>query len=265
MNALTVTSTIPAHMEVIPADMVKRIDCAIREAGLLVSVTDETLGRANFLAVELHTLDKALTAHGEGIKKPLNALMRQVREVLDPPGLAIVNAKRALAPKLAAYQRQEVERLARIRREADEAARQAREEAESERARLQAIADAEHALRAAAALALAAKDAVELAAILGEPVEPERVAVAPAPIIAAPIPVYIPEVMAETAKPSVIVARKIKKLDIYNAAEIPVLLGGIELRPVDMAALRRALDAGLIVPGARIIEAESFAMGRGHA
>lgn len=59
--------------------------------------------------------------------------------------------------------------------------------------------------------------------------------------------------------------RKVKILEISDPAAVPVSVGGIELRPISPAAVRKALDMGLIVPGASVVDGEEVAMARGRA
>jgi len=43
---------------------------------------------------------------------------------------------------------------------------------------------------------------------------------------------------------------------------VPVHVGGVVLRPIDEAAVLRALKAGAVVPGAQLVEVEQLSMAR---
>jgi hypothetical protein len=260
---VTIPHTIQAQaIEVVPADLVARVETALAEASALTITDAGTYERANVLAVQLHALDKALSDHGETVKRPLAALVKTVRECLDRAAVPVTDAKRALQGRIVAWKREEDRKAAEIRLAAEKAAREAKDAAEAERARLQAAADAKHAADLAAARATAEAEAKELADVLGAPVEPAPVVATPAPVVAyvAPAAPLVPKAAPLAAA---VTTRQVPKLEITDATLVPATLGGIELRPIDMAAVKRALAAGLQVPGARMIMVEEIAMGRG--
>lgn len=261
--AVRLSHDLPAPaIEVVPLALVEQVEIAVAEASQIRITDAASFEAANALVVRLHQADKAVESHGEKIKKPLNQLLKAVRDCLDRAATPVQNAKRELQAKIFAWTReqQRIAEAARAKAEAEE--RAARAAAEAERARLQAEADAKHAAEVAAAKAKAQADADAFAEVIGVPVEAAPVIVAPAPVvIAAPVAIAAP-VIPQVQKSAVSV-RKVKKLEIYDAAAVPVSLGGIDLRPIDQAAVKRALDSGIAVPGARMIEVEEMAMARG--
>lgn len=262
---ITVPHDLPAPaIEVVPALLAAQVETAVADAAGIAITDAASFEVANALVVRLHQLDKDVAAHGERIKKPLNGLLKAVRECLDRAADPVQAAKKSVQVKLAAWTREQQRLADEARQKAEAEARAAREAAEKERQRLQAEADAKHAAEVAAAQEKAKKEAEELAAVLGAPVEAVKVELPPAPkvelpqsVAAAPAPV-VPEVPK-----SAVATRKVRKVEITNAAAVPVSCGGFELRPIDTAALRKALESGLVIPGARIIEAEEVAMARG--
>jgi ATPase subunit of ABC transporter with duplicated ATPase domains len=182
-----------------------------------------------------------------------------VANLADPLDLA----KKSMQGKVAKYEAAEKAKADAARLAAEEQARKEREAAEKERARLQAEADELHRQEVAAAEAKAKADAEELAAVLGKPVEAKPVEVAPAPKIELPAtPAPAPVAVAEPAKPSAVQVRNVPVLVIDDPKLVPAYVGGQELRTIDRAAVKRAIEAGATVPGARIEMQPQTAMAR---
>lgn len=265
MTALTVSHHIAAPLEVVPADLglqAKNIAQAIK----VLEITDAgSFEAGNRLLLDAHQALKDLEAARVKLKKPITDLGREIDKVVASVAEPLEQAKRTMQGRVAAHQRKLQEEEARARREAEERARQEREAAEKERARLQAIADEEHRQKVAAAEAKAKQEAEELAAVLGTPVEAKPVEVAPAPKVEIAAPATPAPVIPAAPKASAIQVRKVPVLVIDDPAAVPVAIGGQELRPIDRAAVKRALDAGLTVPGCRIELQEQTAMARGRA
>ena len=266
MTALPVTipHDLPAPaIEVVPAILAEQVQASVAEAASITITDTATFEQANALVVRLHQLDKDVSAHGERIKKPLNALLKSVRECLDRAALPVAEAKRSVQGKIAAHSR-ELQRIAdEARAKAEAEARAAREAAEKERQRLQAEADAKHAAAVAAAEEEARKEAEELARIMGKPVEVEKVTIAPPPVVVVePVKPAAPVVVLQVPK-SAVEVRMVPTLEIHDPSAVPVSVGGIELRPIDPAAVKRAIAAGLVVPGAGMVDKPVTAMARG--
>jgi len=121
---------------------------------------------------------------------------------------------------------------------------------------------AEAVLKAEAeAKAKAEAEAKELEAILGKPVVAEVVAVAPAPVIqAAPVAAVVPVAAAPVV--SAVQTRKVQKVEYTDRMLVPIHVGGAVLRPIDEAAVKKALLAGASIPGASLVDVETYAMAR---
>lgn len=264
MNALTVSHKIAAPLQVIDAEL-GLLAQNQATAMKVLDITDATTFEVgNKLLLDSHKVLKDLEAARVKLKKPITDLGREIDRVVAGVADPLEAAKRSMQGKVLAYQRAEQEKAEKAKREAEEKARQEREAAEKERARLQAIADEQHAIEVAAAKAKAAAEAQELEAILGKPVAAEPVQVAPAPVVEAP-KVTAPAVVPEAPKAAAIQTRKVKRLQIDDEAVVPAYVGGQCLRPIDTAAVRRALEAGIAVAGCRIVEVEEIGMARGRA
>lgn len=249
-DALTVRHDIPAPLEVLPADLGLKAQ-NLATAAKVLEVTDAaTFDAANRILMDMHAAAKAIEARRVELKKPITQLGKAIDGVCANVAEPLDVAKRTLQGRVVAYQRAEQEKADRARREAEEKARQEREAAERERQRLQAEADAK-----------AKQEADEMAAILGKPVEPEKVTVEAPTFTPAPSP----PITAAPVKATAIQTRKVKKLVIDDEAAVPAYVGGQCLRPIDSGAVRRALEAGIAVAGCRIVEVEEVVMARGRA
>lgn len=225
--------------------MVVAMEVQIANANAITAVTPQNLDDANKTLISLHNSGKALSNHVESLKKPLNQVLKAVRDCAERAETPLIEAKKLLQNKIAAYQAAEARRQAEVR-----------EAAEAERRRLQAIADAEHAAKVAAAKKQAEEDAKLVAELMGAPVEVKPVVVAPPPTIAVAVPVA-----AEPVKQTVVM-RTVKKLVITDPSLIPITVGGVEVRPVDEVKLKSVLMSGVTIPGASIVEEQVAAMGR---
>lgn len=264
MTALTITHHIAAPLEVIPAELglqAQNLTVAIKHLDVVDAGSFEA---GNRLLMESHKAIKDLEAARVKLKKPITDLGREIDRVVAGVADPLEAAKRTMQGKVLAYQKAEQAKADALRRETEERARIEREAAEKERARLQAIADEQHAIEVAAAKAKAAAEAQELEAILGAPVQPTHVPLPPAPVIEA-VKVTAPAVVPEAPKAAAIQTRKVKRLQIDDEAAVPAYVGGQCLRPIDAAAVRRALEAGIAVAGCRIVEVEEIGMARGRA
>ena len=233
------------------------------QAGALAITDAASFDAANALLVTLHNAGKEVEARKAALKRPVIDTGKAIDQVVARVAEPLDAAKRSLQGKVAAYQAEQRRIADEARRKAEEAARIEREKAEAERARAQAEADAKHAAAVAAAKAAAQAEADELAALLGTASAPVEVVVAPAPVIQAR-KVEVQQV-AEAPRSSAVVTRMVPTLEIADASLIPISIGGIELRPVDTAAVKRAIAAGLVVPGAAMVDKPTNAMARGKS
>lgn len=247
---LTVRHDIPAPLEVVSPELGLKAQNLVTAAKVLEVVDAATFETANRILVEIHAAGKALEARRVELKKPITALGKAIDSVVANVADPLDVAKRALSHRVVAYQRAEQEKAEKAKREAEEKAAAERAAAEAERARLQAEADAK-----------AKQEAEDMARILGAPVEPEKVTVeAPKP---APAPA--PPITAAPVKATAIQTRKVKKLVIDDEAAVPAYVAGINIRPIDNAAVRKLVEAGVTVPGCRMVEVEEIGMARGRA
>lgn len=262
MTALTITHNLAAPLEVLDAALGLRAQNLTQAIKVLDVVDAATLEAGNRLLIDSHRALKDLEAARVKLKKPITELGKAIDSVVAKVADPLEAAKKSMQGKVAAHQRAEQEKAAKAQREAEEKARIEREAAELERARLQAIADAKHAADVAAAQAKAEAEAKELEAVLGKPVEVKVAEVAPAPKIAAFVPAPTPPITAAPVKAAAIQTRRVKKVVIDDERAVPAYVGGECLRPIDSSAVRRALEAGVAVPGCRIVEVEEVGMAR---
>ena len=263
MTALTVSHQIAAPLQVVPEELghkAQTLATAIRVLDVVDAATHEAGTR---LLLESHQALKDLEAARVKLKKPITELGKAIDGVVASLADPLDVAKKSMQGKVAKYEAAEKAKADAIRLAAEEQARKEREAAEKERQRLQAEADEKHRQEVAAAEAKAKADAEELAAVLGKPVEAKPVEVAPAPKIELPAtPAPAPVAVAEPVKPSAVQVRNVPVLIIDDPKLVPAYIGGQELRVIDRAALKRALDAGATVPGAHIEMQPQTAMAR---
>lgn len=261
MNPVIIPAQAPLPaFEVVPLQIAETIARHIVQFKDIETVNASNIEHANTVVLALHNDSKALTAHVDGIKKPLNQLIKAVRDCAENAEAPLLAAKRDLQAKIMTFNTAEHKRVAEARRIAEEQAAAARAEAEAERVKLQAIADAEHAKQVSLARERAEADAKLIAELMGTVVEAKPIVITPAPIIQA-APVVIAPVI-EAAKTSAVATRKTKVLVITNPKLIPITVGGVEIRPIDELKLKTLLLSGVNILGAHIEERESVVMGR---
>lgn len=261
MNAHTLTHQIAAPLEVIPQELGHKA-VTLATAIKVLEITDQTtFDVGNKLLIDSHQALKDLEAARTRLKKPITELGREIDRVVASVADPLDVAKRSMQGKVANWQRIKFEEAAKANREAQAKAKQEAEAAEQERARLQAIADEEHAKQVRAAKAKALEEASELEAILGKPVEAVPVVVAPAPVIlAAPVTTVVPAVVAPAA--TAVQRRTVQRVEFIDRMLVPIHVAGELVRPIDEPAIKRLLLAGVVVPGARLVDAEVLAMSR---
>jgi len=261
--AITVPHGLPAPaIEVVPLAVVQRHEALLASAASLPAITTpEIADQANRLLLDLAEVEKAIELAVESKSKPVHALHKAIVAVGKKASEPVATAKAGLRTKVGAWNREQE----RIRQEAiakAEAERRAAvEAAEAERRRLQAEADA----RATEAKAKAEAEAAELAAFLGKPAAevPVEVPAAPPVAVAVPPPAAPATVIPPPVK-SVVATRQVPVLEITDATLVPAYVAGVEVRPIDRAAVRRLMDKGIEIAGARIVMREQDVMRGGR-
>jgi hypothetical protein len=261
MSALTITHQIAAPLQVIPDELGLTAKNLTIAAGVLDIVDAATFEAGNALLIKAHATVQALEKQRKTMTGPINDLKKQIDAVVASVAEPLEAAKKAMQNKVAVYQRQEFAKAEKARQEAEAKAAKERAEAEHERARLQAVADELHRQQVAAAKEKAEQEAKDLEAVLGAPVEAAPVVVAPAPVIqAAPVAAVVPVAAAPIA--SAVQTRRVQRVEFTDRMLVPINCGIFILRPIDEAAVKRALLAGAVIPGVRLIEVDQIAMAR---
>ena len=260
MSALTITHHIAAPLQVIPDELGNRAKTIAIAIGVLDIVDAATFEAGNGILIKAHATIQELEKQRKAMTGPINDLKKQIDAVVASVANPLEAAKKSMQGKVAAYQRQEQAKADAARREAEAKAAAERAAAEHERARLQAIADELHRQKVAEAKAKAEAEAKELEAVLGKQVEAAPVVVAPAPKVeAAKVTV---QAVAPAPVASAVQTRKVQRVEFTDRMLVPINCGTFTLRPIDEAAVLKALKAGALIPGARLVEVEQLAMGR---
>jgi hypothetical protein len=217
------------------------------DAVLITDVASFT--KANDLAALLHAKEKEIEARKAYLKRPLIDVGKAIEAIIAKPFDTLAASRKSLIAKIATYDRKQKEI-------AEAAARKAREEAEAERQRLQKIEDDLHAIRVADAKKKAETEAAELAEIMGEVVAVEAVKVEPVAVIK-----VAPVVVAAPLPASSVTMRMVPTLVITDARKVAARyqVGNEILVEVNKSAVKRALESGAIIDGARIEMVEQFA------
>jgi len=261
MSAITITHHIAAPLQVIPDELGNRAKTLAIAIGVLDIVDAATFEAGNGILIKAHATIQELEKQRKAMTGPIADLKKQIDAVVASVADPLELGKKSMQAKVAAYQRQEQAKADSVRREAEAKAAAERAAAEAERARLQAIADAEHAAKVAEAKAKAEQEAKDLEAVLGAPVTAAPVVVAPAPVIqAAPVAAVVPVAAAPVA--SAVQRRIVQRVEFTDRMLVPISCGTFILRPIAEAAVLKALLAGAVIPGARLVDAEVLAMGR---
>lgn len=260
-TAITVQHTLAAPtLEVIPLAMAKR-SAEILLAAAIVQITDAvSFDVANRIAVELHATHKEVLAQGEMVKGPLNKLLREVRGCIDLAEQPLEAAKRKLQSQIAKYDAEQKRLIAEAQAKADAERKAAEAAAAAEQKRLQDEANAAAAKLQREREEKAKADAQALEDLIGSPVVAEKVE-AVKPVTIAPVKIAAPATIVPVAAESSVVIRKTPKLDVYDLRALAAAyeVGGEVLVESKDAVIRRLLDAGVPVPGARMIMVEQVA------
>lgn len=255
MSGLQITHKDPAAAEVFaPVLEVLAQATADKAAALVASagleITDAaSFAKANDLATVMHATEKEVEARRLYLKRPITDVGRLIERAVDGVAAPLSAARKALIGRIAAWDKKQKDAAA-------AEARKAQEAAEAERQAKQKLADEEHAKVVAAAKAKADADAKELEAIIGAPVVPEEVKVAPAPVVKVE-----PVAVAAPAPASAVTTRMVPELvvDEDHPALAQFKVGGEVLVTVNRAAVKRVLDAGAALPWARVVMREQVA------
>ena len=236
-------------LQVLRADLVDGSIALSASANALEITDTQSFAKANDLATVLHAKEKEIEARRAYLKRPLIDVGKAIEAIIAKPFDALSASRKSLIAKIAAYDRKQ-------REIAEAAARKARDEAEAERQRLQKIEDDLHAIRVADAKKKAEAEAAELAEIMGEAVAVETVKIEPVAVVkAAPVAVAAP------LPASAVTSRMVPTLEISDPKKVAALykIGNEILVTIDKAAVKRALESGAIIEGARIVMVEQFA------
>ncbi len=257
-----------ALIEVYTQQQVASCEIAVQRESAMTITDSESLIIGNSLVVALADAEKAIEARAKQLKAPLKQTMEAIQEMtavlIDP----VTAAKKSLQGKLMTFKRAEDARIEAERRAAELKAHQERQAAEMERKRLQAEADAKHAAEVAAAQAKAAQDAKDLEELLGSPVEVAPVVIAPAPKIELPIVSTKVAMVAEKPIEVAVNTRKDKRVEITDLRALCRHIadgGSLDLVQANTVALKNAMGNGAQIPGAQLIEVETFVQKRAQS
>lgn len=279
-TAITILNDMPAPLfEVVSASLVERHEDLLACVAKLPAITSpESAAWSESFLIELADIERKIEAEVEYRSKPAFQLHRAIvavgKKALEP----IATAKATLRGKIGAWNREQQ----RLRDEAlakAEAERQAAAAAaEKERQRLQTLADTEHAAQVAVAEAERTKrqaeadakaaveqahadqEAKELAEVLGTPAEAVKVEAAKIVVEVPAAPVVKVEIAAAPAAvipppvKSSVITKKVTRLEITDEKLVPAYVAGHQVRIIDKVALRRLLDEGVVIQGARLVE-----------
>lgn len=291
-TAITIPNDIPSpELEIVSLALVTRHQALLAQASYLPAITTtESAAVAELVLMDLSEIEKQIQSEVDRRSKPAHQLHKAIIAVGNKALEPIQLARSSLRGRIGAWNREQQRLRDEALAKADAERKAAEAAAEKERQRLQAEADAKHAAEVAAAeavrkkaqdeanvaaeverarlQAIADEEAKELADMLGSAPVVEAVKVA-APVIAAPVVAAAVVVKVEIAAPvtvvppvvkSSVIQRMVPKLVIDDAKLVPVFMGGEVLRKLDEAAIKRAIEAGHVVPGAHIEMVPSDAM-----
>lgn len=257
--AITVPHGLPAPaIEVVPLAVVQRHEALLAAASALPAITSpEIADQANRLLLDLAEVEKAIELAVESKSKPVHSLHKTIVAVGKRASEPVATARASLRAKIGVWNRAQEQIRQEAIAKAEAERRAAVEAAEAERRQLQAEADA----KAAEARAKAEAEAAELAAFLGKPAAEVQVEVPAAPVVVIPAPVLAaPTTVIPAPVRSAVTSRQVPVLEITDATLVPAYVAGVELRPIDRAAVRRLMDKGIEVTGARIVMREQDVM-----
>jgi len=244
-------------LEVFPAVQAAGWLALAERAQSMTVTTPNELKDAEGAMLQLHAGLKAVEARRSELKKPITQIGKAIDAVAASVSEPMESAKRSLQGAVLTWNRAEAARVEAERRAAEKEAQRIQFEAERQR---------QEAMRAAreAAEAAAKAEAEEAAALGLGPVEVKPVVVvhvAPASVVVTPRPV------AAAATSSAVNVRRVRKVEITDPRAVAAAyeIAGRTLVTINEAVVKALLEAGISVPGARMVEVEQVAMGRVRA
>lgn len=248
-NPVTVVNELAKVIEVIPKEMAERFTDLIGQAEKVEEVTKENLGDTDQLLRNIHQLTKEVEARRKELKGPITQLGKAIDTCAKNASQPLADAKTNLQRSIQGYNRKVQEEQRRLQREAEEKARKEREEAMAK-----AKAEAEEQRKEQERLAN------EAAAMFGGDLEP-----VPEPVVVEPVVIEAPKPVVPAAPVSTAVrTRKVTKVVIDDPRAIAALyeINGAVLVNIDEKAIKKLLEAGARVIGARLVTEEVAVMGR---
>jgi hypothetical protein len=247
---------------------------ALAEFADVDEIADDNFDRANAYVKQSALLKKAIEREAKRHTDELKAISQQIKIELDRQLLGLTSLLQPLTAKISVYSTRKAQEreaaLAEKRRiEAEDRARRA---AEATRIAVEKEAKA-NAIRERMRIEAERTEAAKA----GEPLPPPLLSIEPAnvppPIPPVPVASVIdadlgrvtprPVVHVPTKVQAAVRTRTVQRLVITDEAAIPMFSPtGALLRKIDEAAIRAALKAGEVIPGAELIEdTTSYAVG----
>lgn len=238
-------------LEVLAQATCDKAQALVKAADALIITDPASFAKANDLATVMYAEEKAITARKEYLKRPIIDVGKAIDVIIDASFSPLTERRKAMAGKISAWDKKLKDEAAAIQRKKEQ-------EAEAERQRLQKIADDKHAEEVRVAQEKAAQEAKELAELLGAPVEVAPVAVAPAPKVEAPRV----EQAAAPLPAAAVTTRMVPELvvDEHHPLLAAFDVGGERLININRAGVKRVLEAGAVLPWARMVLREQTAM-----
>jgi hypothetical protein len=237
-------------LEVLTAEQATQFAADVQQAGLIRITDQASMDQANALVMRLHAADKTMEERSDFLKKPIQSLLNSIRSVIATNQQPVQRAKQALKTGIGSFMRhQEAERARLHQIELDRHAAEVR--------RLQDLADAKRKAEEQEARRVAA----ELAELLGE----EQVSAKPLPVSpAAPLPAAPRAPEAVRSAVQVSYRTELEEVDA-RLTPYQISMPGeqgevLTLCEVKRGAIRKALDAGIKVPGWRFKQVEHTSM-----
>ncbi len=213
-----------------------------------IKISDQaTADAASALALKLHQAEKDIDERDDFLSKPRKSFINALRGVIAGVRQPVSSAKAKVKAALATWQRAQEAEKTRMREEAER-----KHAAEVERIRK------EHAEKVAKANEQAAREARELAELMGEG---EQI---PAPASAAPLPEPLlpPAPAIPKAEKSAVNVTKRWTLFVDDPSQIPHKIGDKVLTEPKRGAITEVFEAGGVVPGCRYEQVEGVSMNR---
>lgn len=232
MKPVTIHSDAPDSVIVINQSIIEQYEQLLADERAIVIRDAFDLECANTVYVGLNRLEKEIDEQRLKATSPFRSVVDSINNAAKPIA-ELIKAARASIGKRMLDAKTEMERK---QREAEAAAKKAQQEAE------------EAARKAQEAEAVASKQEADGDAELFCLPAPAVVVVPPAPV-PAPVPVPVAVPLPKLA----VRASNRKVLSITDEAKIPREINGIKLLVPDTKAIKKALELGLVIPGAELV------------